>query len=80
MNVQYELFTTPAGKRALKQLPREVKSHLLKHLEPLKSNPHLGQPLEGQYRFLRSLHTQFAGTQYRVVYEIDERERAVVVY
>ena len=77
--MDYELFTTPTGEKALKKLPPEVRQHLLKELQILKTNPNAGKRLEGEFRYLRSLHTQFTGTSYRIAYEIDEKQKAVII-
>lgn len=78
--MEYGLYTTSSGKRALKKLPREVKRHLLEKLQALKTDPRLGEQLEGEFRSLRSLHTQSAGTDYRVAYEVDDKEQAVIIW
>lgn len=78
--MEYNLFTTPSGSRSLKRLNSDVKRRLLKALQALRSNPQLGQQLEGEFRFLRSFHTRLAGADYRVAYELDTQERAVIIH
>jgi|SRR5579859_2008232 len=75
----YSLYTTPSGERALKKLYPKVREHLLNELQTLKTNPFSGEQLLGEMRSLRSLHTRCAGTDYRVAYEVDEQEHAVVI-
>lgn len=64
----YRLYTVPVSQRALKKLPPDVRQHLLTELQALGTNPLLGEQLKGKYRALRSLHTRYKGTDYRVVY------------
>ena len=76
----YALFTVPTSQRALKKLPEAVRHHLLSELQTLRTNPLLGAQLKGKFRALRSLHTRYKGTDYRVVYQVHEKEQAITVW
>jgi len=77
--MNYGLYTTPAGQRTLKKFYPKVREYLFKELQALKTNPYLGRQLEGDMRFLRTLHTKHAGTEYRVAYEVNEKKQAVII-
>ncbi len=75
----YQLVTLPATRRALRHLPRDVRVHLVEALQVLATNPLFGEPLEQAWHFLRSFHTRFKGTDYRVVYEVDEARQQIIL-
>lgn len=76
----FELYTTPSAAKALRKLPGHVKQHLLKELQVLRANPYAGEPLKGKLRRLRSLHTRFKNTDYRVAYQVREPEHAITIW
>jgi mRNA-degrading endonuclease RelE of RelBE toxin-antitoxin system len=67
---EHTILSTPSARRSLKKLPKSVKKHLLKELQILKHNPTKGEKLNPPLGFLRSLHTRFKNSDYRVVYEV----------
>lgn len=75
----YQLVTVPATRRVLKKLPRNVRKHLINKVQILVENPHYGEQLEGHWRFLRALHTRYKGTDYRVVYEVDNTTKQIII-
>ena len=72
-------MTVPSGHRALKKLPSSVRKHIIDAIQVLSIDPYRGEQLEGQWKFLRSLHTVFIRTHYRIVYEVDEKRKYVVI-
>ncbi len=78
--MSYELFAIPACQHALKKLPQEVQDHLLEKFQPLRNNPHSNPQLQGKMRFLRSLHTRYKNTDYRAVYEVDEKGKRIILW
>ena len=58
------------------RLPRDVKSRVVETLREILVNPHVGVPLVGP---LKSLWRVRIG-KYRVIYEIDEKEKIVVFH
>jgi mRNA-degrading endonuclease RelE of RelBE toxin-antitoxin system len=75
----YELVTVPAARRALKKLPLAVRKHLIDAIQPLIENPYLGDQLQSSWRFLRSFHTVYRRTHYRIAYEIDKKNQRVII-
>ena len=54
---KYQFVTLPPARRALRKLPIPIRKHIIDAVQVLAENPHHGEKLEGQFRFLRSLHT-----------------------
>lgn len=75
----YQLVTVAPARRALKKLPHPVRKHLVKESQVLTTNPNHGERLEGQWRFLRSFHTVYRRTHYRVIYEVDTRGKHIII-
>ncbi len=76
----FAIFNTSVGHLALKKLPQDVRTHLLHELEQLRTNPLAGQKLQGNMRTLRSLHTRYKNSDYRVAYEVKEKEQAIAIW
>lgn len=75
----FVLYTTPIAAKALKKLPKDIKQHLLKELQVLRTQPHTGEQLKGKLRVLRSLHTRYKNTEYRVAYQVQVPEHAITI-
>ena len=76
----YSLFTTPYARRKIRKFNRALKSFILKETKVLEKNPWAGQRLTGQFSFLCSLHLKFQGVQYRVIYQVLEKEEQVIIH
>jgi len=76
----YSLFTTRYAQKRIKKLDAFLKRFLLKEMKILEKNPRAGQQLTGSFSFLRSLHVGFRSAQYRVIYQILEKEKQIVVH
>jgi len=79
MGSDHQLVTIPPARRAIKKLSKPIRKHILDTIQVLVSNPHHGKQLDGQWRFLRSCHTVYRRTHYRVVYEVDEKAKQVIL-
>ena len=72
----YQVKLTLMATTVLNHLHPEIKSLLKNSLKKLYDNPYLGKALRNELAGLRSLKIK----RYRVVYKIDEAEKAAVVY
>lgn len=74
----YEVEITPEGLRHLNRLPGKVREAALAAiLGPIAENPQrLGKPLLGE---LEGWHSARRG-EYRIIYEIFEEERVVLIH
>jgi mRNA interferase RelE/StbE len=71
----FRLLYLPGAARDVRDLPAAVAERARRGLERLAENPHLGKPLQGE---LRPFWSYRVG-DYRVVYEIRDRELVVLV-
>ena len=78
--MRYIVYATPTSQRALRKLPEAVKAHLLGEIKALATHPLQNPSLQGGSRFLRSLHTRFRATDYRIAYEVDQKKREVAIH
>lgn len=76
----YKIFAAASGQRAFRKLSPELQKHIQIEILSLTNNPTKGQRLKGEFRFLYSLHTAFAGTQYRIVYEINPNQKEIYIH
>jgi len=76
--VAYEVEITPEGLRHLNRLPDKVKAAVIETIfGPIAENPRrAGKPLKGE---LQGLYSARRG-EFRVIYEIDEASRVVLVH
>lgn len=75
----YQLVTVPTARQALKKLPKLVRKHIVKSAQILVKSPRHGEQLEGQLKFLRSFHTVYRHTHYRIAYEIDDIKQELII-
>jgi mRNA interferase RelE/StbE len=71
----YRLLYLPGAERDLRKLPDIVRARARRGLERLAEDPRIGKPLVGE---LTSYWSYRVG-DYRIVYEIREREVAVLI-
>ncbi len=74
----YELGLTRPARRAISEvLPEDVAAAAVEFITgPLLEAPRVGEPLRDK---LAGIHSARLGTQWRVLYRIDESKRVVVV-
>ncbi len=74
----YEVEITPEGLRHLNRLPDKVRAPVMETiLGSIAENPRrAGKPLKGEFE---GLHSARRG-EFRVIYEIDEASRVVLVH
>lgn len=75
----YVVTMTAPAHRMLRKLPPMIRKYLVAKALELAGNPYLGEQLKGELGFLRSLHTVYKSTHYRIVYEVNERLQEVIV-
>lgn len=75
----YKIWVTKSAFRHAKKLPPDVRRFLISKTKVLKENPLAGYKLRGKLSFLCSLHLRFKGVDYRVIYEIDKKEKRVYI-
>ena len=76
----YTVQFAPAGHRIFKKLPKDIKETIVEQATRLKTDPKLGEQLQGKYRDLRSLHFSYNGVAYRIIYQWFVPRELVVIY
>ena len=77
--MSFTLITVPASRKALKKLPKQVRQHIVDELQKLRDNPYQCDQLKTPFQAFRSFHTKLNNTQYRVVYEVAEKEKQIIL-
>jgi len=72
-------FHKSVKKKDLKRFSVNLKEELKPHLYKLKQDPYLPKPLKGIFKGLRSYYFTSAGTNYRIIYEILEDEKQILI-
>ena len=57
-----------------------IKPLLVDELEILAKNPYGASALTGRFSWLRSWHVHFKGVPYRIIFEIEEKTKRVLVH
>ena len=72
--------TTTAAHRIIKKYTPKLKEEILKHCEVIANNPYTSLNLESPFNYIKSYHFSYAGTDYRIAYEIDEKNKQIIVH
>ncbi len=76
----YQLIIPNSVAKDIKRLDKPVQRALRDdHFPRIKENPSRGEPLHGSLKGVRSYHFSFSSTQYRIAYEVLEKENAVLL-
>ncbi|MEW6108881.1 MAG: type II toxin-antitoxin system mRNA interferase toxin, RelE/StbE family [Nitrospirota bacterium] len=76
----FELKAIKTVKKDLKSLhPKLAKEIKSQHFKKIKESPFESFELGYSFKGLRSYHFNFEGTSYRIIYEVFEKDRLVVV-
>jgi len=75
----YDLVVLNSAARQLKKFDKLVRTKIISSLEKIAENPFIGEMLRGDLATIYSYHLTISGTEYRVAYQIREREIVVVV-
>jgi addiction module RelE/StbE family toxin len=75
----YDLQVLKTFDRTFRKLPPQVRDHLENEIMKLTDNPTAGEPLRGKLHQSRSLHLSYRGTQYRVIYLLDETRKVITL-
>lgn len=66
--------------RLLKKISPNIRSLLIKELQLIAKLPYQAPQLTGKVSFLRSWHTYIQGVPYRILYEIKENGKEILVH
>lgn len=76
----YKLIVPNAVQKDLRRLPLQLQEELLfQHFPSIQANPHQAPLLKGEFRKMRKYTLSSGGTEYRIVYRVVEKSKAVVL-
>ncbi len=75
----YEIYFGTAVKKDLKNLPKNISDKVESVFTILSKNPLLGDALKGEFLGYLSYHFKYKNTEYRIIYEIKEKELIVLI-
>lgn len=75
----YLVIIANSAVRISKNFLPSVKTLITRELELIAKNPYQAGKLNGKYAFLRSWHIYLKGVPYRIVFEIEDDSRRVLV-
>ncbi len=76
----FDIKSIKAVARDIKKLPGEVSKEVEEiHFKRIRQNPFQAYELGYSFKGLRSYHFSHKGTAYRIVYELFEEDRLVVI-
>lgn len=73
--MRFDVQLTNTAQKELKRLPPKIKRQVANALDALENTPRAGSPLHHQLKGYWSYHTG----NYRIVYEIDDTKKLVLV-
>lgn len=76
----YYINLTARALKLLKRLDPPARAFIIKELEYLKLNPYKVPQLVGKFSFLRSYHTNFRGVAYRIIFQVKETSKEILVH
>lgn len=76
----YRVFFTKYASRLLKKITPAIRSLVNQEIESIARNPHAADQLKGGAVVLRSWHAYLKGVPYRIISEIQEDVKSVLIY
>jgi mRNA-degrading endonuclease RelE of RelBE toxin-antitoxin system len=76
----YSVNFTSRAARIFKKFEDPLKREFGKHIEYLNDHPMNGEPLQGAFKGLRSIHFTFKGVAYRLIYSVNIRSEQILIY
>ncbi len=77
--MSYQVSLSKKAKKQYRNLDKHIKEKIKDNLRRLEDNPYEGSTLSGKYSDLRYIKLTHKGVDYRVVYDISEDEKLVLV-
>lgn len=75
----YQAIVAQYAVRLLKRFIPRVRKILITEFENIAKNPHSAPQLTGKNSFLRSWHTHIEGVPYRIIFQINESAKTVII-
>jgi mRNA-degrading endonuclease RelE of RelBE toxin-antitoxin system len=75
----YTVQISSTAQRLARKLPKDVRRAIVDHAKRLAAKPHAGEKLKGGLSFLYAYHFNHKGVSYRIIYEISQKRRQILV-
>ncbi len=76
--MSWEVYFSTTAKKSIKRLRPDIKNQLIKACEKIIiQNPLSGKQLRGAFLGKRTLRYNISGTNYRIAYQINKKEKRV---
>lgn len=75
----YELVVLKSAAKQLSKFDKPVRNKIITVLGEIAENPFIGECLKGDLATLYSYHLKVMGVEYRIAYQIKEREIVVII-
>lgn len=76
----YRVFFTKYASRLFKKITPVLQSLISQEIESIARNPYTADKLKGGAIILRSWHTYLKGVPYRIIFEIEENTKSVLIH
>ena len=77
--MSYKVFLSKKAGKQYKKLDSHIRDKIKSNLDRLKKHPHKAFSLSGKYTSLRYLKIVHKGVMYRIVYDISEKSKEVLI-
>ena len=77
--MSYKVFLSNKAGKQYKKLDSHIRDKIKSSLDRLKKQPHKAFTLSGKYASLRYLKIVHKGVMYRIVYDISEKSKEVLI-
>ena len=75
----YQALIARYAARLLKKFIPRIRNLILTEFERIAKNPYSAQQLTGKNSFLRSWHVYLEGVPYRILFQIDESAKTIII-
>ena len=77
--MSYNVFLSNKAGKQYKKLDSHIRDKIKSNLDGLRKHPHKAFTLSGKYAGLRYLKIVHKGVMYRIVYDISEKSKEVLI-
>ncbi|MEK7115185.1 MAG: hypothetical protein AAB847_02395 [Patescibacteria group bacterium] len=78
--MSYLIFFTNHALRLLKKFTPQIRQLISRELDLIFKNPYKAPQLIGKFSFLRSWHVYFRGVPYRIIFEIKNDSKQIIIH
>lgn len=76
----YSVEVTSRARRELGKFDRPLKEKVIQESRKISETPNMGKLLSTPFKSIRSHHFRFKGSEFRMAYQIEEKEEKIIVH